>query len=710
MAGNTKSPFRAGRSLDALYENVEILTGQRGNGRYRAVTEKDVAAIKGTMNKVIVGSGSNGGDSVVERPHAPNNVEAFGGFSAILVQWDNPTFKGFEYAEVWRAGVNDISKAVLIATTPANVFSDVVNLGSHYFYWVRFVNTNDLAGPYHDVNGVAAETSQDIAGVVDELAEQLKSSELIQHMQKEIDNKAAQDALDSLDEELTALDKEMAESGKLIGRIETILQNVSQVLALQIKQLNAAYVSRDLAQTVSTNAKIIEVSKVSSDAYQALAKKILQLTSDFETADQATNALLSELSQTVAEADLAMSERVDTVEAKAISAGEVGEAAKAAAQTNAKAIATINQDGSSAYQALWGTKLQAGDITAGIGIVAKSDGTSQVAVSASQFFVYDPNKPGTLVPTFAIDNGAVVIPKALIESATIQVLQAQKITANYVKAGIEIAAPLINTGKLRGGDAGFGAGGPYNGYHTFIHSNGLLQTNNLQANNGYFRGNIEGTIINGGVIKGATIIASTFYQSVVLYTTFGDNATTSLSYPSALGGGLVVTSESVRVTLPETSYYSDGATAPVDFFPAGDVSINTMNRARYRTIPDGVFNFTVRRPRVGGSGFLQIFVQAINLSGGVVAEARIVGTDTANAVGTTVNVAGVSFALTYYRGGSSGYAVEEAHIASRRSLLGSGWTYSASQSLRFRLRLTSLHDGAVIVNMSASINNSIDPR
>ncbi|EKF9061613.1 DUF1983 domain-containing protein [Vibrio cholerae] len=710
MAGNTKSPFRAGRSLDALYENVEILTGQRGNGRYRAVTEKDVAAIKGTMNKVIVGSGSNGGDSVVERPHAPNNVEAFGGFSAILVQWDNPTFKGFEYAEVWRAGVNDISKAVLIATTPANVFSDVVNLGSHYFYWVRFVNTNDLAGPYHDVNGVAAETSQDIAGVVDELAEQLKSSELIQHMQKEIDNKAAQDALDSLDEELTALDKEMAESGKLIGRIETILQNISQVLALQIKQLNAAYVSRDLAQTVSTNAKIVEVSKVSSDAYQALAQKILQLTSDFETTDQATNALLSELRQTVAEADLAMSERVDTVEAKANSAGEVGEAAKAAAQTNAKAIATINQDGSEAYQALWGTKAQAGDITAGIGIVAKSDGTSQVAVSASQFFVYDPNKPGTLVPTFAIDNGAVVIPKALIESATIQVLQAQKITADYVKAGIEIASPLINTGKLRGGDAGFGAGGPYNGYHTFIHSNGLLQTNNLQANNGYFRGNIEGASINGGVIKGATIIASTFYQSVVLYTTFGDNATTSLSYPSALGGGLVVTSESVRVTLPETSYYSDGATAPVDFFPAGDVSINTMNRARYRTIPDGVFNFTVRRPRVGGSGFLQIFVQAINLSGGVVAEARIVGTDTANAVGTTVNVAGVSFALTYYRGGSSGYAVEEAHIASRRSLLGSGWTYSASQSLRFRLRLTSLHDGAVIVNMSASINNSIDPR
>ncbi len=588
-----RSPFRAGRSLEALYENVEILTGQRGDGRYRAVTEKEVVTLNAKNAQSNVNQSSESSSSLVQVPHAPHHVQAFGGFTAILVQWDTPQFRGFAYAEVWRANHNDFSQAVVVATTPANVFSDVVNAGSRFYYWVRFINTKNFAGPYHGVNGILGETSQNIGQVIDELAEQLKQSELIQLLQQEISAKAPQTLLEQLDSELTA-------SGELVAQIQRQLKSATETFAAQVTQLHASSLARDEAQ--------------------------------------------------------------------------------------------------------------AGEISAGIGLIAKSDGTSQVAVSASQFFVYDPNQPGTLVPTFAIDNGAVVIPKAIIEKATIQILQAQTIVADEVKAGIEIASPVIHTGQLRGGDAGFGAGGPYNGYHTFIHSNGLLQTNNLQANNGYFRGNIEGTTIHGGVIKGATIIASTFYQSVVLYTTFGDNATTSLSYPSALGGGLVVTSESVRVTLPETSYYSDGATAPVDFFPAGDVSINTMNRARYRTIPDGVFNFTVRRPRVGGSGFLQIFVQAINLSGGVVAEARIVGTDTANAVGTTVNVAGVSFALTYYRGGSSGYAVEEAHIASRRSLLGSGWTYSASQSLRFRLRLTSLHDGAVIVNMSASINNSIDPR
>ncbi|HGS4454513.1 TPA: DUF1983 domain-containing protein [Vibrio cholerae] len=655
-----RSPFRAGRSLEALYENVEILTGQRGDGHHRAVTEKEVVTLNAKIAQSNVNQSSESSSSLVQVPHAPHHVQAFGGFTAILVQWDTPQFRGFAYAEVCRANHNDFSQAVVVATTPANVFSDVVNAGSRFYYWVRFINMKKFAGPYHGVNGIVGETSQNIGQVIDELAEQLKQSELIQLLQQEISAKAPQTLLEQLDSELTA-------SGELIAQIQRQLKSATETFAAQVTQLHASSLARDEAQAALNEAKLLDVSTVFANADQALA------------------------------------ERVNTVEATAGNA-------KAAAQTNAQAIATINQDGSVAFKAMWGAKAQAGEISAGIGLIAKSDGTSQVAVSASQFFVYDPNKPGTLVPTFAIDNGAVVIPKAIIEKATIQILQAQTIVADEVKVGIEIASPVIHTGQLRGGDAGFGAGGPYNGYHTFIHSNGLLQTNNLQANNGYFRGNIEGTTINGGVIKGATIIASTFYQSVVLYTTFGDNATTSLSYPSALGGGLVVTSESVRVTLPETSYYSDGATAPVDFFPAGDVSINTMNRARYRTIPDGVFNFTVRRPRVGGSGFLQIFVQAINLSGGVVAEARIVGTDTANAVGTTVNVAGVSFALTYYRGGSSGYAVEEAHIASRRSLLGSGWTYSASQSLRFRLRLTSLHDGAVIVNMSASINNSIDPR
>lgn len=462
-----RSPFRAGRSLEALYENVEILTGQRGDGRYRAVTEKEVVTLNAKIAQSNVNQSSESSSSLVQVPHAPHHVQAFGGFTAILVQWDTPQFRGFAYAEVWRANHNDFSQAVVVATTPANVFSDVVNAGSRFYYWVRFINTKNFAGPYHGVNGILGETSQNIGQVIDELAEQLKQSELIQLLQQEISAKAPQTLLEQLDSELTA-------SGELIAQIQRQLKSATETFAAQVTQLHASSLARDEAQAALNEAKLLDVSRVFANADQALA------------------------------------ERVNTVEATAGNA-------KAAAQTNAQAIATINQDGSVAFKAMWGAKAQAGEISAGIGLIAKSDGTSQVAVSASQFFVYDPNQPGTLVPTFAIDNGAVVIPKAIIEKATIQILQAQTIVADEVKAGIEIASPVIHTGQLRGGDAGFGAGGPNNGYHTFVHSNGLLQTDNLQASNGNFRGVVEGARIIGGEVHGTTIVGATLITTAEFY-------------------------------------------------------------------------------------------------------------------------------------------------------------------------------------------------
>ncbi|HIF9182355.1 TPA: phage tail tip fiber protein, partial [Photobacterium damselae] len=157
----------------------------------------------------------------------------------------------------------------------------------------------------------------------------------------------------------------------------------------------------------------------------------------------------------------------------------------ATVQQNSSAISTINKDGSTAHKTMWSTKAQAGEIKAGIGILAKSDGTSQVAVSASQFIVFNPNQPnGSIQPLFAIDKGKVVIPKALIETATIQILTAQRIVADEVKVGIRLSSPAINGGYITGGWAGFGVGGPYSGYHTLIEKNGTIRTNRLIMDNG----------------------------------------------------------------------------------------------------------------------------------------------------------------------------------------------------------------------------------
>ncbi|MFB1077627.1 phage tail tip fiber protein [Photobacterium damselae] len=365
-----RSGFRGDRSAASLQENMELLTGQRGDGLDRALTLRDMVSL-GVLGVQRNGNGSvipkplppvtpDGG--VVEMPHAPKGFRGMGGFGAIMLEWANPTFKGYAHTEVWRAAPlanqakPSIGEAVLIATTPATVFGDIVKPGSTFYYWIRFINLNDIPGPYNGVDGVKVSTSPDISDIIDDVGEQMKDSELIQDLNKGI------------------------------------------------------------------------------------------------------------------------------------------EGVTAAVQENTKVIEKLNTDGSKAYQSMWNVKAQAGDIKAGIGILADSNGKSQVAVAASQFFVFDPNvEGGETKPLFAIDKGNVIIPKAYIETATIQILNAQTIVADEVKAGISIKSPVIEGGSVTGGWAGFGPGGRFNGWRTYINASGQIFTDGINAVNGSYAGHLYAT-------------------------------------------------------------------------------------------------------------------------------------------------------------------------------------------------------------------------
>ena len=140
-----------------------------------------------------------------------------------------------------------------------------------------------------------------------------------------------------------------------------------------------------------------------------------------------------------------------------------------------------------------------------------------------------------MAPLFAIDNGQVVIAEAIIRKATIQILNSEKITADYVKAGVSISSPLINGGQidmgnafLSGGAAGFGKGGPYGGWgwgwYTIIYADGSLYTNRLYAEGGYVRnmtiGNctidqnciVHGTIFAERIVGDVAAIKSLYMQ------------------------------------------------------------------------------------------------------------------------------------------------------------------------------------------------------
>ena len=203
-----------------------------------------------------------------------------------------------------------------------------------------------------------------------------------------------------------------------------------------------------------------------------------------------------------AAADNALSQRVDTVQATA-------NGLTASVQTQSQAISNL-QNG---VQAMWTAKTQVGDITAGIGVMTNGNGKSQVMISASQLFVFDPNSAAPTQSLFAVSEGRVVIQKAIIESATIETITAMKLTADYVKAGVSISSPVINGGSLSlgniymdSGAAGFGKGGPYGGWgfgwNTIIYQDGSLYTNRLYADSGRFNGEVNAS---SGIFNNVTI-------------------------------------------------------------------------------------------------------------------------------------------------------------------------------------------------------------
>lgn len=465
----SKNTFRASSTQQGLTENMQILTGQKGDRLDKALTLREAASL-GMLNLRRTAGGAvvpelppaNNIDpewSGVQPPHAPVNVSVSGAFHTIVLTWDAPTYWGHAFAEVWRAGDDNLSHAVRVGTTLANVYADAVGKEFSAFYWVRFVNKNAMEGPYQGTEGLHAVTSRDVQDILDELQGKIEASHLVQ----------------------------------------SLLEPIQQVpqLSNNLNQLGASLDEEVLART---------------NAQEALTQKITQVTAGFKEGDTQLAGQITTETEARASADGALGKRIDTVTAKA---GELG----AAVQQQSQAIADLE----GGAQAMWSTKASAGEITAGIGLIAKSDGTSQVAISASQVFVFDPNSSKPMAPLFAIDNGQVVMAEAIIRKATIQILNSEKITADYIKAGVSISAPSISGGSfdmgnafMSGGSAGFGLGGPYSGWgkgwFTIIYSDGNLYTNRLTAQGG----RIDNMTMRNCTIEEDCVVKGTIYADRIV--------------------------------------------------------------------------------------------------------------------------------------------------------------------------------------------------
>ena len=230
------------------------------------------------------------------------------------------------------------------------------------------------------------------------------------------------------------------------------------------------------------------------DSQKALAERVDVVESSFETEIGKTNAAITALARATTTADKALAKSIGTVQADL-------NGTLATVQEHSQAIVSLE----GGAQAMWTTKAQAGDITAGIGLIAdQATGKSQVMVNASQFFVFDNAVGKTAI--FAIDQGQVIIRDAVIRKATIDILNTETITATNVKSG----------------QAGFGAGGSYpmfgSNWFTTIDSTGTIRTDKLQAAGG----SIANMTIGNCTIEQDCVVKGTVYAERIV----GDVAAT----------------------------------------------------------------------------------------------------------------------------------------------------------------------------------------
>ncbi|EEI4448034.1 DUF1983 domain-containing protein [Salmonella enterica] len=191
----SKKPWRAGKDLAAVVENMEIGTGQRGDGKDAFVTQRQLAELKlarmnsaGGGGKVSLAPGLGGGifpePLPPERPTRPEGLQVTGGFGYVLLEWVMPKYNGHSMTEIWRGTEDNLSDAVLVGTTPGQVYSDSVNPGWKGFYWIRFVNSAGVSGPYNSPDGTPAETQINVQAVIDQIHDEAAKSPIVEELKE----------------------------------------------------------------------------------------------------------------------------------------------------------------------------------------------------------------------------------------------------------------------------------------------------------------------------------------------------------------------------------------------------------------------------------------------------------------------------------------------------------------------------------------------
>lgn len=501
-------------------------------------------------------------------PPQPTGLRASGGFTNVYLEWDGAPYRNHGYTEIWRSQVDVLGSAVLIGTTIASVYADPANGNTTYYYWIRFVSSAGVVGPYNSTSGTPVTTAIDVAAIYPALADEIRNSQLFIDLGTRVGSVETQSSLSS--DEIAFLKESRAQFDAMIAKNGSAILTTQKITATQATQIT------QLGTRVGTS-----------------ESNITQLFTT--TANQATS--ITQLSSTVG--------------------------------GNTTSIQTLTQT-TNGLSGQYTVKIDNNGHVSGFGLASTtttSGPTSAFIVRADRFAITGPNDStdplGTLTPTnvpFVVLTtptviGGITYPAgvwiktAFIADATISSAKIASLTADKITTGTLTAAISVSTGQIYGGvspggiyppgHSFFGTGfflGQWGGvYQSFVGSptkqilwdgTNLTVKGTIAATNATFQGltitdNSGNVLLSSGGISGAYVtgLGSLAYQNSVSASNvsgLGTLATqNSVSAGQVSGLGSLATQSNVFVG--STVRFADGTVLNTGDFVNRLSQINSSN-------------------------------------------------------------------------------------------------------------------------------------
>ena len=165
-------PYTDDASLTNILSAMKLWMDKAAGSGLTGFASKQDLIDAGVLTKDPSGNIKPTADTSMAIPPVPTGLTASGAMTIILLEWGDPrlAYSNHGYTEVWAAEVDNFSSAQLVGQSSGVTFVHAVGEGSQRYYWIRFVSTAGVMGPYNAVGGTLGQTAQNPAYLLDAMS------------------------------------------------------------------------------------------------------------------------------------------------------------------------------------------------------------------------------------------------------------------------------------------------------------------------------------------------------------------------------------------------------------------------------------------------------------------------------------------------------------------------------------------------------------